>query len=124
MNFLRAEKCGERIVLGDGQVTPAGAWAHLPDGRYQAGFRASHLELEPLGEERIGFPSRLVVTEITGSETFVHLDHGGSRWVGIVQGVRDLSPGTQVTAWLDPRHVYIFGEGGDLVAPAAYAAAA
>ena len=70
------------------------------------------------------FKTRLNVTERTGSETFVHLDHFGERWVGLIHGVHELELGARLDVWLDPRHVYIFGEDGKLVAPAAYALAA
>jgi ABC-type multidrug transport system fused ATPase/permease subunit len=53
------------------------------------------------------------VTEITGSETFVHLDHHGDRWVGLVHGVRDLAIGSELTVYLDPSHVYIFSKDGN-----------
>ena len=57
------------------------------------------------------FPCTVTVTEITGSESFVHLMHGTDRWVGLVHGVHDLAPGTEVSVWLDPAHVYVFGAG-------------
>ena len=63
-------------------------------------------------------------TEITGSETFVHLDHGKDRWVGLIHGVHDLELGAALPVYLDPAHVYIFDQDGVLVAPAAYALAA
>ncbi len=70
------------------------------------------------------FATTLKVFEITGSETFVHLDHHGERWVGLVHGIRDLAIGSEITVYLDPAHVYIFAEDGRLVAPASYALAA
>ncbi len=125
MNFLQVTKQGGRIAFGDGQsVTAAGPLAPLADGDYLAGFRPNHLELECHAEEAMGFDTRLAVTEITGSETFVHLDHHGERWVGLVHGVRSLEIGTALRVWLDPAHVYVFRPDGALVAPAAYAHAA
>ena len=59
--------------------------------------------------------------KITGSETFLHLTHGAQRWVGLVHGVQDLTPGSQVSVWLDPAHVYLFDTAGRLAAPAPYA---
>jgi glycerol transport system ATP-binding protein len=70
------------------------------------------------------FQATVLGTEITGSETFLHLDHQGERWVGLVPGVRSLEPGRLVQVWIDPAHVYVFREDGALVAPAAYAIAA
>ena len=70
------------------------------------------------------FAARLSVTELTGSETFVHLDHFDERWVGLIHGVHDITLGEGLKVYLEPRHVYVFSEGGELVAPAAYAQAA
>ncbi|WP_417240325.1 ABC transporter ATP-binding protein [Celeribacter halophilus] len=125
MNFLQIAKTGEQLMFGDGQSTKAtGKLADLPDGRYMAGFRPNHLEILQHSETALKFTTRLHVTELTGSETFVHLDHHGARWVGLIHGVHDLDIGGALDVWLDPRHVYVFGEDGRLVAPAAYAMAA
>mgnify|MGYP006268309973 FL=1 len=125
MNFLRIEKAGELLHFGDNQSAPArGALATLADGHYTAGFRPNHVEIDPHAAGTMAFETTLAVFEITGSETFVHLDHHGERWVGLVHGVRDLTIGAPVTVHLDPAHVYIFGQDGALVAPASYALAA
>lgn len=123
MNFLTLEKRGKVMRHGT-EAFPAGALGSgLADGRYQAGFRPNHLSLEPSGGA-IRFDTVLNVTEITGSETFVHLDHGPERWVGLIHGLRSLKPGQALPVYLDPTHIYLFAEDGTLVAPAAYAEAA
>lgn len=125
MNFLKVTKSGDKLMFGDGQSAPAtGTLGDLADGAYTAGFRPNHLELERKSGDGLEFSTNLIVTEITGSETFVHLDHHGERWVGLVQGVRDLTLGATLPVYLNPSHVYIFGEDGALVAPASYALAA
>ena len=125
MNFLRVTKSGGRLMFGDGQSAEAtGSLATLGDGAYLAGFRPNHLELDPPDTEALEFTADLAVTEITGSETFVHLDHHGERWVGLVHGVRNLELGRHLQVYLDPSHVYVFAEDGALVAPASYAQAA
>jgi glycerol transport system ATP-binding protein len=125
MNFIACVKTGHRLRFGDEANAPAeGALAALPDGRYLAGFRADHLDLNRHSGAAMQFPCRVTVTEITGSESFLHLMHGTDRWVGLMQGVHDLAPGTEVSVWLDPAHVYLFAEDGALVAPASYALAA
>lgn len=125
MNFLRVTKQGARLMFGDGQAATAlGPLAALADGPYLAGFRPNHLGLDRPAQDCLEFTATLSVTEITGSETFVHLDHHGGRWVGVVHGVRKLALGSRVEVFLDPVHVYVFAEDGALVAPAAYAQAA
>jgi glycerol transport system ATP-binding protein len=124
MNFIGCVKRGERLTFGLSTSAPSeGAFAALPDGSYTAGFRGNHLTLARHSGAALEFPSTVSVTEITGSETFLHLDHGPDRWVGLVEGVHDIEPGTGVTVWLDPAHIYFFGQDGALVASAAYALA-
>ncbi|MGC3937450.1 ABC transporter ATP-binding protein [Roseobacter sp. EG26] len=125
MNFLKISKKGNILSFGDQQTIPAvAAAAQLPDGTYTAGFRPSHLELSPHVAGTMAFNTTLSVTEITGSETFVHLEHHGERWVGLVHGVQSLTPGQALQVYLDPAHVYIFAQDGELVVPAPYAEAA
>lgn len=125
MNFLQITKAGDRLHFGDGQAAPAqGSLSSLADGKYLAGFRPNHLDLHKHDSDLLEFTTRLSVTELTGSETFVHLDHHGERWVGLVHGVHNLEIGANLQVYLDPAHVYIFAEDGGLVAPACYAVAA
>ncbi len=125
MNFLQISKTGSRLMFGDGQsVAATGKLAGMPDGRYTAGFRPNHLEITRQVDDAVAFTPTLTVTELTGSETFIHLDHHGETWVGLIHGVHELSIGAELPVYLDPRHVYVFGDDGRLVAPAAYALAA
>ncbi len=123
MNFLTLEKRGDRMRYGDSDFAADALGDGLADGRYMAGFRPNHLKLEP-SAGAIRFDTTLNVTEITGSETFVHLDHGTQRWVGLIHGLRDLKPGQALPVYLDPSRVYLFAEDGALVACAPYAEAA
>ncbi len=125
MNFLNVSKTGAEITFGTGQKTVAtGLMANLADGRYIAGFRPNHVEITSHVDGVMGFDTTLVVTELTGSETFVHLDHDGEKWVGLIHGIHNLELGGPLQVFIDPSHVYIFDESGDLVAPASYALAA
>lgn len=125
MNFTKIVKAGDGISFGAGQSAAAtGAFAQLPDGTYRAGFRPDHLHLTAQARDGLQFACTLRVTEITGSETFVHLDHAGDRWVGLIHGVHHLEFGTPIHVWLAAAHVYVFSETGELIAPASYAAAA
>ncbi len=123
MNFMAAKKQGAQVMLGD-SAAPVAGFSDLPDGAYQAGFRANHLHLHRHSDAAIAFDCKLAVTEITGSETFIHVDHGADRWVGLIEGVHNLTLGQELTVWLDPAHVYLFDAAGRLAAPATYAKAA
>jgi glycerol transport system ATP-binding protein len=125
MNFLQVTKTGSIMSYGDGQTAPAvKQMALMPDGVYLAGFRPNHLELRRKVASAMEFDTKLSVTEITGSETFVHIDHHGEPWVGLIHGVQNLKIGQDLKVYLDTDHAYIFAEDGQLVATAPYAEAA
>ena len=125
MNFLQVSKTGSKLMFGEGQSAEAsGKWASLADGRYTAGFRSNHVEISKGSDEDLMFYTNLIVTELTGSETFIHLDHHGDKWVGLIHGVQSLELGSALPVHINPAHIYIFSETGALVAPASYAAAA
>jgi len=126
MNFLAFEKVGDQLRFADGQTAHAtsGAFTTLDDGAYLAGFRPNHLKLEKQAIDALEFTGTLSVTEITGSETFIHLKHHDQNWVGLVHGIKNLKVGAPLNVYLDQAHVYIFAQDGTSVAPASYAAAA
>ncbi len=115
LNTLRATKRGGLVSLSMGGEIPAcGAFAAASDGVYTAGFRAHHLSLDLLPGEPISIPATVSVAEITGSESFVHLDVGEHRFVALAPGVRRLEPGAHVIAHLDPSRLFLFDESGRL----------
>ena len=125
MNFVGFVKQGSRLRFGDTVSADASAgFVRLADGRYVAGFRANHLHLYPTVPGAVEFGCTVGVTEITGSETFLHLSHGTDRWVALVHGVHNLNPGDTVRMWLDPACVYAFDSAGQLASTASYAEAA
>ncbi len=124
MNFVPARKEAGRLTFGEAAHAPAtGQGYNLPDGTYMAGFRANHVTLNRHSGDAVEFRCTIGATEITGSETFLHLDHGSDRWVGLVHGVHPMSAGVACSVYVDPAHVYLFDSTGRLAAPAPYAMA-
>jgi glycerol transport system ATP-binding protein len=116
LNTLMARKIGGTVTLSaGGQGRATGVFAAVPDGDYTVGFRAHHLGLDPVADG-IAIPATVSVAEITGSESFIHMDAGEHRFVALVPGVKRLEPGSQVTAYLDPRHLFLFDAHGRLAA--------
>lgn len=124
LNTVSAMKTGQTFVLGD---EPGGSGGRVPvpahlvsvsDGPVTLAFQPHHLSLaEPFaGAPRLGVTT--LVSEIAGSESFVHVSHGGSRWVMLEHGVCDLDPDMKVDVFLDIRHLMAFGADGKALAPA------
>ncbi|MGA7809849.1 ABC transporter ATP-binding protein [Bradyrhizobium sp.] len=108
-NLVCAEKRGAMIQYAGGVVAPAtGLYAGLGDGEYRVGFRAHQLELVNGQPGRHAFPATVTVTEITGSESFVHLARESENWVAVLHGVHEYEPGVTLDAVLDPDNVFVF----------------
>ena len=117
LNRLGARKSGSAVSLSNGsEIRAIGGLAAVPDGEYTVGFRAHHLGLEPAGADSFAIPAIVSVAEITGSESFVHLDVGKQRLIALVPGVKRLEPGSSITAYLDARHLFLFETDGRLAA--------
>ncbi|GAB4067948.1 ABC transporter ATP-binding protein [Ancylobacter sonchi] len=135
LNTLRVTKAGGTVRLANGATVAAiGAFAGVPDGSYTVGVRAHHLAVEDrtYGEPRDGGLIRLAasiaVTEVTGSESFLHMDvvgeaGGRERLTALVPGVRRLEPEAAVEVVIDPRHILLFDASGRSTGTALDAAA-
>ena len=117
LNLLTARKTGDVVSLSTGgEARAGGAFAVVADGEYHVGFRAHHLSLEPRGSDVLAIPATVSVSEITGSETYLHVDAAERRFVALVPGVKRLEPGASVTLYLDAGDVFLFDSANRLVA--------
>jgi glycerol transport system ATP-binding protein len=88
----------------------------LPDGYWTIAFRPHHLKPGAGSGRALNFKLQILSTEITGSESVVHLSFGPMRWVMLMHGVHRFEAGTQVEAHVEPEQVMTFTEEGDAVA--------
>ena len=61
--------------------------------------------------------AKVSVTEITGSESFVHLDFADVRWVMLEHGILSFEPDQEIEVFIDPRHIMVFDAEGRSAAP-------
>ncbi|MCK1543797.1 ABC transporter ATP-binding protein [Bradyrhizobium sp. 147] len=117
LNLVGIEKRNGSVQYAGGTASPAsGLYAGLADGAYRVGFRAHQLGLANGEAGRHAFHATVTVTEITGSESFVHLTREGSNWVAVLHGVHEFEPGQTLDAVLDPNDVFVFDAADRLVA--------
>ena len=118
-------------TLADGTRLPAeGPLGTLPDGSATLAFRADAATVEVAAADggrdpsRSAFAGTVAVTEISGSESFVHVatDAGLGTFVCLVEGVHAFEPGDRVEARVDLARAYAFGPGGRRIAARAAAA--
>ena len=87
-------------------------------GRVQLGVRASALRTEQR-EGDVGLLGRVQLAEISGTDTFVHLDCAGLELVMQKTGVHVFDIGSTLAVYLHPQDAYVFDvDGALLCAPA------
>ncbi|MBR0897469.1 ABC transporter ATP-binding protein [Bradyrhizobium tropiciagri] len=117
LNVIGIEKKGDVVIYAGGEQAPAaGLYAGLPNGAYRIGFRAHQLEVGSAAAGRHKFSATVTVTEITGSESFVHVHVHDSNWVAVLHGVHEYEPGQVLDAALDPDDIFVFDAADRLVA--------
>jgi len=84
----------------------------LPDGPYQMGFRAHHMYIDKPSAGAFEVKATVRVTEITGSESFIHVEALGKRWTALSHGIHHHSAGDKITLYLDPADFLTFTADG------------
>lgn len=113
LNTIAAVKKGQVFVLTGGAEIPVPADLQaLADGPLTIGFRPHHLSPTPQSIATATLQAKVTVTEITGSESFVHLAYGSDRWVMLAKGVHAFTPDATMMVYLDTRHLLAFRDDG------------
>jgi glycerol transport system ATP-binding protein len=115
MNLLAGSEATLGVTLADGLRLSL----RLPprDGGSPAltiGVRASALRLRPRDGD-LALPGRVELAEISGSDTFVHVDTGVGELVAQLGGVHALKIGAPITLHLDPTQAYVFDAAGAML---------
>ncbi|MEF2550636.1 ABC transporter ATP-binding protein [Aurantimonas sp. A2-1-M11] len=118
LNVMGFSKSGNRFTSDNGVAFDAApAQADLPDGRYLGGIRPHHLTIETgTATGGTGFAAVISLTEVTGSETYIHADVGDDRIIALVHGVRRHETGEAIRLSFDPARLLVFDETGHAVA--------
>ena len=121
LNTVVVRKQGAELVCAEFVMPLPDHALQLADGSYTLAIRPWHML--PSGNDRnltlAHINASVEVTEITGSETYVHVRRGehsaeAPRWVALVHGVRDLPAGSTLSLVVDPAQIYLFDEDDQL----------
>ncbi|TPL06289.1 ABC transporter ATP-binding protein [Mesorhizobium sp. B2-4-11] len=123
LNTIVLVKNGPDFLLEGGVKLPVPPeLVGIADGNYTIGFQPHHLSLERPDASAVPVRAKVTITEITGSESFIHLDFADARWVMLTHGIRDFETDEVVEVFIGPRHIMVFDQHGVAVAAAKLAA--
>jgi len=117
INLIAGDVGADDIRLGGAILLPRrGHLRVLAPGAYRFGVRAHHLSVDRRHGDEVAVEGTVVLDEINGSETFIHVELGDALWVVQEEGVHGFGLGERIRFFLDPRHVFAFAPDGALVA--------
>ena len=117
MNLVEAKAASLGVQLSSGLQLQVPLQGHFDSG-LTVGVRASALRVVQRPGD-VALPGKVDLAEISGSDTFVHVDTEAGELVAQLTGVHYFDLGAQITLYLDPAQAYVFDPKGNLlVAPA------
>lgn len=117
MNTATVEKQGVRFFLNDAISWPApSTLAGLADGRYTIGIRPHHLTLDGMGDGAVKVAGTVLVAEISGSESVIHVQIEGNSWVSESHGVHLYEVGDDAQLFMKIERCMYFGREGERLA--------
>ena len=116
MNLMAGTAGAGAVQLPGGVAFPAA----LPDGTQGAltlGVRAGSIGIRPRPGD-VALAGSVELAEISGSDTFVHVDTPIGELVAQLTGVHVFKLGETVTLYIHPAQAYVFGADGSLLVAA------
>lgn len=113
LNTIDVTKAGSQFLVArePSLVVPAHL-AAIADGPLTVAFHPHHLSLASEHATAQCLSARSLISELSGSESYVHLDYAGARWVMLAHGIHDIEPDRMVDVYLDTRHLMAFDPSG------------
>jgi glycerol transport system ATP-binding protein len=116
LNTAQVEKREKSIILGKSVRWPVGEEGqNLPDGLYTIGIRPHHITPKPQKKNSSAIKGRVLVTELSGSESVIHFDMNGQTWVSQSHGIHPFDVGSIATLHVDVDRAFFFNQGGKFV---------
>lgn len=123
INYLDGVVGDKTALLGQDVKLPlSGHMNGLADGEYVFGIRANHLFPVKTDDRNIEIPAVIALSEINGSETFIHVEHDGKRLVVQQDGIQSHKIGAEIIIYANSGSFFVYDQQGKLVASPARAA--
>jgi glycerol transport system ATP-binding protein len=113
LNTLNVERRGNALyAFGREIMALPPQLAKVPEGPLTIAIHPHHLSLAPVGTDATAIRARTMVSEITGSESYIHIEFGRERWVVLERGVHEIEPDIELDIHFDAARIMAFGTDG------------
>jgi glycerol transport system ATP-binding protein len=117
INTATVTKSGDSFVLSESVSWPVpGSCTNLEDGSYTIGIRPHHLTPDRTADTAVKISGTVLVAEISGSESVVHVNVHGNNWVSESHGVHPYEVGDTTDLFMKVDRCLYFDSHGELLA--------
>jgi glycerol transport system ATP-binding protein len=111
INSAPVKKQQGRFILTDQVSWEAGErYAALPDGHYTVAVRPHHVTPHRDGERSVPIEGRVLVGEISGSESILHFEVDEGTWVSLSHGIHPFKVGETTRLYIEVDHCLYFDQ--------------
>lgn len=108
LNTLTVQCRSGQISDGEHALGDALGPHTIADGSHTLAFRPHHIALQKTEHYTVPVSGVITASEITGSETYIHMKTGEAKWVVLTHGIHKVKSGDPVTVYLNPARYYLF----------------
>ncbi|MCB1924937.1 MAG: ABC transporter ATP-binding protein [Gammaproteobacteria bacterium] len=118
INTVAVRKHGARftVIGSDAGWRVCDAFTRVADGEYEFAVRPHHVRPANGVADGAIVEGKVLVAEISGSESTVHFDMHGQSWVSLTHGIHCFNVGQTARFLIDIDHSMLFSTTGELVA--------
>ncbi|MEZ5900100.1 MAG: ABC transporter ATP-binding protein [Hyphomicrobiaceae bacterium] len=115
INTHAAVKTNGQLKLSDGPQWALGSAArNIPDGDYTIAIRPHHVTKSSIAANSATIAGRVLITELSGSESVIHFKVGDETWVSQSHGIHPVEVGTQTQLYVDTDQILYYKPTGEL----------
>ena len=114
MNIANINKKGEICSLLADNVT----WKtnlNLRDGSYKVGIRPHNITTYKEGKNSIEISGKVLISELSGSESMIHFTNGDLNWVSLSEGIHQMDGGEETILFMNSDEFLYFDNNDRLV---------
>ena len=114
MNIAEISKSGEIFKLKDNNVQ----WksnVQIKDGNYKIGIRPHNITTYKEGDNSVEINGKVLITELSGSESLIHFTNGKLNWVSLSSGIQQKNIGENTKLFMNVDEFLYFDTNNRLV---------
>ena len=114
MNIAKVIKSGDLCSLSEAKTT----WKtnkKIKDGNYTIGIRPHNVTVEKTSKNSLEIKGKVMISELSGSESLIHFKYGQSNWVSLSSGSHKINIGEEMKLYMNVDECLFFDQNNRLV---------